>query len=373
MNGAGTSRRRFIGLAGSAAAAGAAGQAPAKKIRYALVGLGRLIQNHVLPAFAQCSLSRVTALVSGDPEKARRLADQYGVSPKNIYNYQNYDQLSGNDEVDAVYIALPNGMHAEYTVRGAKAGKHVLVEKPMANKPEECQAMVEACRRAGRKLMVGYRLRHQPYHQRAIRICREKQFGAVKLILADAGFNMRLDPNEWRFRAKLAGGGSLMDLGVYVVQATRYFIAEEPLEINAHVYSDPADPRFREVEETVVFQLRFPSGALANCSSSYGHAGVNRCRVMGASDWFELDPAFGYSGQRLRIQRGGIQTSAQKGGQFEETEPDHKSQFPAEIDHFSECILANKEPVSPGEDGLQDVRIMMAIYRAAEAGKTIRV
>src|SRR5580765_3424173 len=183
---------------------------PGKKVGWAIVGLGSLAINEILPAFAKCEKSKVVALVSGHADKANKLALRYGVNPKSIYDYQNYDTIRDNPEVDVIYIVLPNSMHAEYTIRGHQAGKHVLSEKPMANTPADCQAMIDAARKANRKLMVADRCRYEPYNQEAIRMARSNELGTTKVILADAGFNMS-DPNQWRLKKDLAGGGSLMD------------------------------------------------------------------------------------------------------------------------------------------------------------------
>jgi len=363
-----TSRRSFLQAVSSAATLAAApGQHPPaaedKKVGWAVVGLGQLAQNQILPAFVKCRLSRVTALVSGDPAKAAKRATQYAVNPKNIYNYQNYDQMASNPEIQAVYIVLPNGMHAEYAIRGAKAGKHILTEKPMANTPDQCRQMIDASRSAGRKLMVAYRVRYEPHNMTAIRMVSEGEIGPLKVIVTDHGFNIG-DPTQWRLNARLAGGGSLMDIGIYGLQAARYISGEEPIEINAQLYTTPGDPRFREVEETILFQLRFLSGVLANCSSSYGFAGTNRYRAMGAKGWLELEPATSYTGLRLRVRKGNV---------IEEHNLPQVDHFAAEMDHFSEAILNNTPIRTPGEDGLQDVKLMMAIYEAARAGKTVRV
>src|SRR5499425_364492 len=253
---------------------------PGKKLGWAIMGLGSLSINQILPAFAKCEKSKVTALVSGHPDKAHKLALRYGVSSKNIYNYQKYDSIKDNPDVDVIYIVLPNGMHAEYSVRGLQAGKHVLCEKPMANTPAECQQMIEAGRKANRKLMVAYRCRYEPYNREAIRIARSRELGPTKVILADAGWKIG-DPTQWRLNKKLAGGGSLMDIGIYALQAARYLSGEEPIEVNSAMYTTPSDPRFKEVEETINFQLRFPSGILANCTSSYGYAWQSHYRVVG--------------------------------------------------------------------------------------------
>jgi predicted dehydrogenase len=336
---------------------------PGKKLGWAIVGLGRLAINQILPAFAKCEKSRVVALVSGSPGKANKLAQRYGVNPKNIYNYQNYDTIRDNPEVDVIYIVLPNGLHAEYTIRGAKAGKHILSEKPMANTPRDCQAMIDACRNANRKLMVAYRVRYEPYNQAAIQLARSQELGPTKVIVSDHGFNIG-DPTQWRLKKELAGGGSLMDIGIYSLQATRYLTGQEPVEVNAMTFSTPNDVRFKEVEETINFQLRFPSGILAQCTSSYGYAGQNRVRVVGTQGWFELEPATSYTGLRLYVRKGPV---------LEERELPQRDHFASEMDHFSECILEGKQPLTPGEEGLTDVKLMMAIYEAAGAGKAVKL
>lgn len=336
---------------------------PGKKLGWAIVGLGSLAIHQILPAFALCEKSKVVALVSGHPDKANKLALRYGVNSKNIYNYQNYDSIKDNQEVDIIYIVLPNGMHAEYTVRGLQAGKHVLTEKPMANTPAECQQMVDAGRKAKKKLMVAYRCRYEPYNQEAIRVARSHELGTTKVILADAGFAMG-DPKQWRLNKQLAGGGSLMDIGIYALQAARYLTGEEPSEVNAMMYSTPNDPRFMEVEEAINFQLRFPSGILANCTSSYGYAWQSHYRVVTDQGWLEMDPATGYSGLRMRVHRGNM---------IEEKELPVVDHFATEMDHMSDCVMQNKEPLTPGEEGLRDLTIMHALYEAANTGKTVKL
>jgi len=334
--------------------------APGKKLGWAIVALGSLSINQILPAFAKCEKSKMVAFVSGHPDKANRLAARYGVNPKNIYNYQNYDSIRDNPEVDIIYVVLPNGMHAEYTIRGLQAGKHVLCEKPMARTPAECQKMIDAARNADRKLMIAYRCRYEPYNREAIRIARSGELGKLKVILADNGFNIG-DPSQWRLNKELAGGGCLMDIGIYALQAARYLSGEEPTELDAFSYSTPDDPRFKQVEETINFQLRFPSGVLANCTSSYGYAGQSHYRVVGSDGWLEMDPATVYDGLRMRVHRGNV---------FEERQLPVRDHFALEMDHMSECVIANKEPLTPGEEGLRDLRIMMAIYEAASTGRT---
>ena len=336
---------------------------PGKKLGWGIVGLGSLAINQILPAFARCEKSKVVAFVSGHPDKANKLALRYGVDAKNIYNYQNYDSIKDNPEVDIIYIVLPNGMHAEYTIRGLQAGKHVLCEKPMANTPEDCQQMIDAGKKANRKLMVAYRCRYEPFNLEAIRLARSKELGPVKVITADNGWNAS-DPNMWRLNKKMAGGGCLMDIGIYALQSARYISGEEPVEINAMTYSTPGDPRFKEVEETINFQLRFPSGVLANCTSSYGYSSQSHTRVICTNGWYEMDPATIYDGLRLYVHRNNLS---------EEVNLPAKDHFTLEMDHMSDCVMNNKEPLTPGEEGLRDMKLIAAIYEAARTNKTLKV
>lgn len=336
---------------------------PGKKLGWAIVGLGSLSINQILPAFAKCEKSRVVAFVSGHPEKAHKLALRYGVDAKNIYNYQNYDSIKNNPDVDVIYIVLPNSMHAEYTIRGLQAGKHVLCEKPMANSPADCQQMIDAGKKADRKLMIAYRCHYEPYNREAIRIARSGELGPTQMILADAGFPIG-DPTQWRCNKTLAGGGSMMDIGIYALNASRYLSGEEPKEVNAMIYSTPGDPRFKEVEEHVTFQLRFPSGILANCSSSYGYFHQSHFRVMGTKARLALDPSMWYSGLRMWKERD---------NEIEQIDLPQIDHFAAEMDHMSDCVMQNKEPLTPGEEGLRDIRIIQAIYESARSGQAVKL
>ena len=373
------SRRGFIGKIGQGLAlATAAGtllkktaaqqglvvpEPPGKKMGWAIVGLGSLSIHQILPAFAKCEKSKPVAFVSGHPDKANKLAVRYGIHPKNIYNYQNYDSIKENPEVDIIYIVLPNSMHAEYTIRGFQAGKHILTEKPMASTPEDCQKMIDAGRAAGKKLMVAYRCRYEPYNQEAIRIARSGELGATQVILADAGFNIG-NPDQWRLKKDLAGGGSMMDIGIYALNASRYLSGEEPTEVNAFMYNAPGDPRFKEVEENVNFQLRFPSGAMANCTSSYGYFQQSHYRVVGTQGWLDMDPATWYSGLRMKVARKNT---------VAEVELPVRDHFAMEMDHMSQCAMDNREPLTPGEEGLKDIRLILAVYEAARTGKTVKL
>jgi predicted dehydrogenase len=336
---------------------------PGRELGWAIVGLGSLAMNQILPAFAACEKSKVVALVSGHPDKANKLAPRYGVNPKNIYNYENYDSIRDNPEVDVIYIVLPNNMHAEYTIRGVQAGKHVLCEKPMAVSAAECQAMIDAASKANRKLMVAYRCRYEPFNQEMIRMARSQELGPVKIIQTEVGFNIG-DPSQWRCKKAMAGGGSLMDIGIYSLQAARYISGEEPVEVNAMMFSTPGDPRFKEVEETINFQLRFPSGVLANGISSYGASVHSRFQATTPKGFFELQPANNYTGLRMY---------AGHGNTFDEVFLEPVDHFAAEMDHLSECVMENKTPLTPGEEGLRDLKIMTAIYQAAQSGGTTKL
>jgi len=367
----GQTRRGFIrmaaGLGAAASAApllelgrrlGAEEPAP-RKLGFALVGLGKLAGEQIAPAFKNSRLCRLAGLVSGHPDKARQWAQQYGVAEKNIYDYQTFDRIKDNPDVDVVYVVLPNSMHAEYTVRAAKAGKHVLCEKPMAISVKECDDMIAACQAANRKLAIGYRLHFEPYNLEMMRLAREKVFGAVKLIEASAGFRIG-DPTQWRLNKALSGGGSLMDIGIYALQAARYISGAEPVAVSAEAtVTDPV--KFKGADESILFHLKFPDGILATCTSSYA-TGLSRYWAGAEQGWFELSPALYYHGIHGRV-------SAQDGPkdmQFPDID-----QFAAEMDDFADCILKGRASKVAGEEGRRDLKIMMAIYEAAATGKTI--
>jgi len=338
-------------------------EAGGRKTGWALVGLGRLTMGELLPAFKETRHCKVTALVSGSPDKAKKLASENGIDAKNIYNYENFDRIADNPDVDIVYIVLPNSMHAEYTIRAAKAGKHVFCEKPMAISSAECRQMIDACSAAKKKLAIAYRLRYEPYNQTAIKMVREQAVGPAKTIVADAGFYLG-DPNAWRLNKELAGGGALMDIGIYALNATRYLTGEEPVEVNAQIHTNKQDPRFKSVEESCTWQTKFPSGILANCSTSYSYPWQNRVRVAGTKGWIDVDPFVAYRGLRLFVKLK---------AEPEEIQLTPVNHFTAEMDHFADCVLNDKEPLTPGEEGLKDLIVMEAIYRSAAEGKTVKL
>jgi predicted dehydrogenase len=335
-----------------------------KKLGFALVGVGSLTMGQILPAFARSQYTRAVALVSGHPDKAGAQAAKYGLDPKNIYNYDNYDTMKDNPDIDVVYIVLPNGMHAEYTIRAAKAGKHVLCEKPMANTVEECQAMIDACAAANRKLMVGYRMRYEPMTIRAIELSHSPtDIGTIKQITGEAGFSAG-DPTQWRLNKKLAGGGSIMDMGIYAINAIRFLSGQEPAEVTALSYTSPDDPRFKEVEETMSFDLKFDSGMMASVLTTYSF-GCNRYRLYGTRGQLEAEPMQGYRNNRLWFTppRGARQDVTY-------TPINH---FAAEMDHFADCIINNKPVLTPGEEGLKDLKVIRAAYESAASGKAATV
>ncbi len=356
------SRRELLQGTGSLALAGSLGRwlapPPEERVGWAVLGLGGYALGQILPSFKDCRRSRLVALVSGSPDKARRVAEQYGVAPKGIYDYRNFESIRDNPEVQVVYVITPPGTHREFTVRAAKAGKHVLSEKPMAPTVADCDAMIAACRRAGKRLMIGYRSQYEPHNLRAIQAVRSGELGKVRSIVSDHGFS--IGPGTWRTQKALAGGGSLYDIGIYSLQAARYLTGEEPTEVRAMIHSPAGDPRFKEVEDTAHFTLRFASGALANLSSGYSWAGMNRYHVVGDRGTMEAEPATAYAGNRLTIK-----------GQLVEVPP--VDQFAAQLDDLSECIQEDKPVRTPGEEGRRDIRILQAVYEAARTGRPVRL
>jgi predicted dehydrogenase len=341
---------------------------PDKRIGYAIVGLGNLSLGQILPAFAASKYSKPVALVSGDAGKARKVAAQYGIAEQHIYSYQQFDRIAENPQIDAVYIVLPNSMHEEFVVRAAKAGKHVLCEKPMATSSREAQNMIDACKKADRKLMIAYRIQYEPYNKLAMQWTRQARFGKVKIIEMVNTQNIG-DPAQWRLHKALSGGGSLPDIGLYCLNTCRYLLGAEPHTVMASSYSTPGDARFKEVEESVLWQLHFPGGAMVNSLSSYGVHQSRRYRCYGdTGGWFGLDPAFEYEGLKL-------ESSHAEGNQEIKSSPTVKEQkqFALEMDHFSRCIIENTIPFTPGEEGLQDHKIMEAIYESAQTGKPVKL
>ena len=340
---------------------------PAKRLGVAVIGLGHLALAQILPAFGQAKYVRLAALVSGDHNKARAVGEQHGLQARSLYDYESFDKLKENPDVDIIYIVLPNAMHAEYVVRAAQAKKHVLCEKPMATSVADAERMIEACKAAGRKLMIAYRCQYEPYNRALTALTRGGEFGAVRLIQAVNGQN-DLANGQWRQNKAMAGGGSLPDVGLYCLNAARFLTGEEPIEVSARLTQPKDDPRFREIEDMVAFTVRFPSGIMADCACAYSIHESRRLRVMGETGWGELDPAFSYGNLSMRLGR-----RVGEGNAVEQRTFVEHNQFALEMDHFAQAIRAGREPRTPGAEGLQDQRLMAAIYEAAEGGSAIKL
>jgi len=361
-----TSRRGF--MAGSAALAvspfintrvtRALAAASGKKLGFALCGLGSLSTHQIAPALLKTANCRLAGIVTGTPAKAARWKAQYGIPDRSIYSYETMHRMADNPDIDVVYVVTPNAIHLDNALVAAKAGKHVYCEKPMEISVARCNQMIGAVKAAGRVLGVGYRLHFDPHNLECVRIARSREFGALKLI--DAHFGFPIQPGVWRLNRALAGGGPLMDVGIYCLQATRYLTGEEPMSVSA-VMTHGDDKRFSEVEESIAWQTKFPSGVLAHCGTSYNAAPAGYFRALAERGWFAMDPAFNYDG---------IRGSRSDGRAIEYPDID---QFAAEMDDFADCISTGKRTRVPGEEALRDVQIMMAIYEAARSGKSVEL
>lgn len=340
--------------------------APARRVGFAVMGLGRLALENILPAFAHCKHARLTGLISGTPDKMAAIADQYGITADARYGYGDLAKLRTNAAIQAVYVVLPNALHRRAVLDLAGAGKHVLCEKPMAVNADEARDMIEACRRAGRKLMIAYRCQYETANRELARRARAGEFGQVQFIDA-VNMQNQGDPTQWRQIKALSGGGSLPDVGLYCLNSARALLGEEPVEITAMIHT-PDDARFKEVESTVSFTLRFPSGVIANCATSYSLHEKRWLSVNGSKGHAYIANAFAYEGQRLHV--------SQREGQAEverEIALGVKNQFALEMDHFALCIRNDTQPRTPGEEGLQDQRIMAAIYESARTGQPVKL
>jgi len=360
--------RRDILLSAAAMMTGLAAPAlaaPPRKLGYAIVGLGSYGLGVIIPQLANCTHSRLAAVVSGDPVKAARTARRHGLSDHAIYSYADFDRLRDNPDVDIVYVCLPNSMHAEYTIRAARAGKHVMCEKPMATSVAECEAMIAACKQANRKLMIGYRCHFEPFNREAMRRARAGEAGKIRYVRSEHGFIQR-SPDAWRLKRSLAGGGSLMDMGIYSLQAARYMTGEEPVAVTARESTDRRDPRFTEVEDMIDWTLEFPSGAIAGCQSMYS-ANQNHILLMGDRGRIELEPATRYDGIRMWVGEDGREHPVTP------APAPARNQFVGQLDHLAQCVVSGREPIVSGEEGLRDMRIVEAIYRSAREGRTIRL
>lgn len=330
-----------------------------RKVNIALCGLGRYA--NVLKAGIAASTScRLAGIVTGTPAKAAQWRTEFGIPAKNSYTYQTFDQIVNNPAIDLVYITLPNGLHKEFTLRAAKAGKHVIVEKPMAFTQQDCQEMIDACQQAGVQLAVGYRLHYDPHHIELKRLGQQKVFGQVRLIEASLGYRLAgISPDDWHLKKTLAGGGPLMNLGVYCVQSARYVLGEEPLAVTAQFGPVTMPDLFREVEENITWQLYFPSGAICT-SSCTSNCNVDRFYASADEGYFELEPALSYGPFKGR--------SSQAAFNFPVV-----NQQAAQLDDIAQHILSKKTLPShiAGEEGRKDMRVIEGIYQAAKTGQKV--
>lgn len=333
-------------------------------VRYAVVGLGWFAQVAVLPAFENArDNSRLEALVSGDAKKLAELGERWGVPAERRVGYEGYDELLRSGEVDAVYIVLPNHLHREYTVRAARAGVHVLCEKPMAVTEEECRAMIQACEEAGVKLMIAYRLHFEPANLEAAEIVRSGRIGEPRLY--EAVFANRVTtPDDIRLGPIEKGGGTVWDIGIYCINAARTLFRSEPEEVVA-LSARGDDPRFAECDETTGAVLRFPGERLAVFTSTFGTADRDLFRVLGTEGELVVEPAFQLN-QTLRHR-------LTVGGETSEQEFEKRDQVAPEILHFSRSILEDRPPEPGGREGQADVRIIQAIYRSGWEKRAIRL
>jgi predicted dehydrogenase len=356
-------RRSFTKLSAFALAASrlpAFAQAPAaaqKPVGYAAIGLGT-ISDIFSRACAKSQTAKITAVVTGHPEtKGKQYAAAYGFPESSIYTYETFDRIRDNNAVEAVYVGLPNSMHREYTVRAAQAGKHILCEKPMAISSAECREMIAACRKAGVKLMIAYRVHYEPTHLEAKRLIQSGAIGQVQAFEGSNGFNAT--PNQWRLTRKYGGGGSMMDVGIYPLNEIRWLLGEEPVAYTAVATTrDRTSGRFAEVEQTVDWTMKFPSGVVAAVGSTYGASMPGFLRIHGSDAWLEITSAYNYNNVRLTGTGGGLHIDLTTPG-------DQTGHFQIEAEHFANCIRTNTQPRTPGEEGLKDLLAIEAIYKAA--------
>jgi predicted dehydrogenase len=341
------------------------GTAPAttgnyRKLGVAVVGIGGVSVRDVFPALKRSNHCRLAGLVSSDAGKLQEMGKRFDVPANGQFTYDKFDSIADNPDIDLVYIALPNALHAEYTIRAAAAGKHVLCEKPMAVTVAECEAMIEACNKARKTLAIAYRLHYSPHHKEMVRSLRAMEFGRVQIIRADIGYPLKPDDAGWRLKRSLAGGGVLLEQGVYPVNAARIMVGEDPVEVLG--YETKSDTtRFAEVDETVAWSMRFANGTVAHCAASYT-VPANHIWAGGPSGWFELDDAFSVGDIEAQTSKGSIRI-----GQVD--------QFGLQVDHVSRLIQDGKPP-DPGisaEDGLRDVRIINAIYESIQARRVVEL
>jgi glucose-fructose oxidoreductase len=346
-----------LGACAKAADAPASAALPGgRKLGVALVGLGSYATYQLAPALRETRNCRLAGVVSGSPEKAQRWARENNLPERSLYNYETMEHIAENPDIDIIYIVTPVGLHAEHVIRAAKTGKHVISEKPMAASVAECDAMIAACKAAGVKFSIGYRLHFQPMYRELMRLARAKDFGEFTQMNGEFGF---FAPQKtWRQTKKLGGGGPLMDVGIYVIQAACMAAGDvPPIAVTAHELPKTRPKIFDEVEETILFTLEFPGGARCEGRSSYTES-YNHFRAEAPKGWFEIEPAYSYNGLNARTSQGRLprQTANQQA---------------AQMDDFADCIVSGRDTEVPGEMGRRDIMITSAIYEAARTGQRV--
>lgn len=327
-----------------------------KRIGIALVGLGYYSTDILAPALQETKTAYLAGIVTGTPEKEKVWAEKYNIPKKNIYNYQNFDEIASNPEIDIVYIVLPNSMHKEFTIRAANAGKHVICEKPMAINAQECREMIAACERNKVGLSIGYRMQYELHTQEIMRMGQKKEFGNIQHISCGAAFRNN-NFNHWKWDRKM-GGGAMMDMGVYPLQAARYVTGMEPLTVTAQSFTTRAG-NIRGAEEAVTFQLEFPGGTIANLNTGF-HANFSFLKVFAEKGWFELEPFSGYGGIKGRSSRGEISFP-------------NINQQARQMDEDAISFTKGERPRVPGDEGLKDMLVVDAIYESIKTGKKVNI
>ena len=337
----------------------------ANSIGVALMGLGRYGLDKMAPALTRSKHCHLAAVVSGNRGKAERVAKAYGLPQDAIYNYDNFDQIIKDDRIQAVYVVLPSGLHAEWTEKAFAAGKHVLCENPMALSANECERMISAGKRANKKLMIGYRCHFEPNNLMAMQMMRDKVIGNIQVIRTDQHYDIgNVSPaDDWRVNRALAGGGALEDYGLYGLQAALYLTGEMPINVSATATTPHGKATFREIVNLVSSRFTFPSGAIAQLATSYSATWKDRVGIHGDNGIMLMHPATAYSGIRMSLQ------SSPKAGDIETQ--DASIQFSAMLDHFGESIKKDSTIKTGGEMGLRDIRLIEAIYQSAATGKQI--
>ena len=325
------------------------------KLGVALVGLGNYATNQLAPALQQTEHCYLAGIVTGTPSKIPVWKERYGIKDNNIYNYDNYDSIRNNPDIDIIYVVLPNNMHAEYTIRAFEAGKHVICEKPMAITVEDCDRMITASKKAGKHLSIGYRLHFEPYNLEMARCGTKQVFGKINKL--SGGFGFRAGPSQWRLTQKYAGGGPLMDVGIYVIQGFCYTTGLEPVAVTAQEGVKTDLERFKEVEQSLTWQMEFPNGLIAEGRTSY-QDNMNFLRAETAQGVFELTSAYNYTGQKGSTPDGLMGFP-------------HINQQAKQMDGIALAINKGQQSIVPGEMGKRDVKYLQAVYEAMRTGKKI--